>query len=238
MEDGVYRVVSGAICAGYVVEGGRVVSCAPVLRRRIDYWMTKGVRVDMVAREPDVVESRDVCRVLWFDPGGTTGWAAARLQKGRKVLECVRETMKVGQIKVGLGEPDESAGAWAMMELIAAINDDDDVLGPLDVVGVEDFRLFPGETHSPDQKGTTPMRIIAKVDMLFWMAEHDEAGSVRMDVLDPPRLVKQMPGERSIITDKRLKDWGLWRTEKRQGGGQHAMDALRHLIVFGRKGSW
>jgi hypothetical protein len=171
-------------------------------------------------------------RVLWFDPGGTTGWACARLERGQKVISAVKETMRVGQIKIGLGEPAESVGAWKMMELIGKINDTDDVLGPLDVVGLEDFRLFPDERHSPDMKGTTPMRLLAKVDQMFWLAQQD-ASREYIGVL--PRIEKQMPGERTLITDVLLKRWGLWRTEKRQGGGPHAMDALRHLIVFGRK---
>lgn len=177
-------------------------------------------------------------KVLWLDPGGTTGWACARLTRGVKVIDAVRETMQVGQVSCGLGEPMESAHAWELLSLIADINDHGD--DPLDVVGFEDFRLFPGQEHSPDMKGTLPMRLLAKIDMLWWMATDQDVGLDDYDLLPygpgaVPKLVKQMPGERSIVTDALLKRWGLWRTEKRQGGGQHAMDALRHLIVFGRK---
>lgn len=38
LADGLYRVSHGGVCAGFVVEGGAVVECAPVLRRRIDWW--------------------------------------------------------------------------------------------------------------------------------------------------------------------------------------------------------
>ena len=40
MRDGLYRVRTAYLCAGFVVEGGRVARCAPILRRRLDYWRT------------------------------------------------------------------------------------------------------------------------------------------------------------------------------------------------------
>jgi putative component of membrane protein insertase Oxa1/YidC/SpoIIIJ protein YidD len=39
MKDGLYRVCERGICAGFFVEKGRVVRCAPILRKRIDYWI-------------------------------------------------------------------------------------------------------------------------------------------------------------------------------------------------------
>jgi hypothetical protein len=45
MKDGLYRVATRYLCAGFVVQGGRVVECAPILNRRIAYWMTVAVRV-------------------------------------------------------------------------------------------------------------------------------------------------------------------------------------------------
>jgi hypothetical protein len=43
--DGLYRVVTSYLCAGFVVEGGRVTMCAPILRRKLAYWMTVARRV-------------------------------------------------------------------------------------------------------------------------------------------------------------------------------------------------
>lgn len=40
MQDGLYQVSYKGICAGFVVEGGRVTMCAPVLRRRLEYFKT------------------------------------------------------------------------------------------------------------------------------------------------------------------------------------------------------
>lgn len=45
MIDGLYRVTTKYLCAGFVVEGGRITMCAPILRRGIDYWRTVAVRV-------------------------------------------------------------------------------------------------------------------------------------------------------------------------------------------------
>lgn len=45
ISDGLYRVDYRGICAGFVVEGGRVVSCAPILRRRLSFWVKIARRV-------------------------------------------------------------------------------------------------------------------------------------------------------------------------------------------------
>jgi hypothetical protein len=38
--DGLYRVVTNRFVAGFVIRNGKVTQCAPILRRRIDYWKT------------------------------------------------------------------------------------------------------------------------------------------------------------------------------------------------------
>ena len=43
--DGLYRVTTSYLCAGFVVEHGRVTMCAPILRKKLSYWITKAVRV-------------------------------------------------------------------------------------------------------------------------------------------------------------------------------------------------
>lgn len=40
MKDGLYRVTTSYLCAGFVVEGGKVVRCAPILRKKLSYWKT------------------------------------------------------------------------------------------------------------------------------------------------------------------------------------------------------
>ena len=41
LEDGLYQVHAGTLCAGFVVQDGRVTDCAPILRRRLTYWMAR-----------------------------------------------------------------------------------------------------------------------------------------------------------------------------------------------------
>jgi hypothetical protein len=43
--DGLYRVENRYLCAGFVIEGGKVTRCAPILRRKLTYWMTVAERV-------------------------------------------------------------------------------------------------------------------------------------------------------------------------------------------------
>jgi len=45
MNDGLYQVTTQYLCAGFVVRGGRITDCAPVLRKRLAYWKTVAVRV-------------------------------------------------------------------------------------------------------------------------------------------------------------------------------------------------
>jgi hypothetical protein len=40
MTDGLYRVTTRYLCAGFVVSGGRVVACAPILRRKLVHWQS------------------------------------------------------------------------------------------------------------------------------------------------------------------------------------------------------
>ena len=45
MPDGLYRVTTRYLCAGFAIEHGRVVACAPILRRKLAYWMTQAERI-------------------------------------------------------------------------------------------------------------------------------------------------------------------------------------------------
>lgn len=43
MRDGLYRVCNRYLCAGFVIAKGKIVCCAPILRKKIEYWQTKAV---------------------------------------------------------------------------------------------------------------------------------------------------------------------------------------------------
>jgi hypothetical protein len=45
MPDGLYRVKAATFVAGFVVENGRVILCAPILRKKLKYWARFAVRV-------------------------------------------------------------------------------------------------------------------------------------------------------------------------------------------------
>ena len=38
MQDGIYQVDKYTICAGFVVKGGVVLVCAPVLQKKFTFW--------------------------------------------------------------------------------------------------------------------------------------------------------------------------------------------------------
>lgn len=172
-------------------------------------------------------------RVMAIDPGGTVGIVCALIDGGRDYVNSmtmIKATMTTKQ----LGTPQEDFAALRLFDEIVKWNPD--------VLVMEDFRLFPDVAHHLDPAGTLPDRYLARIDLLLHMWR--EYGivcapighvSTLMPQAESPRVMKQMPGERTVITDSWLRAEGLWRTEKRQGGGPHSMDALRHLVVFTRK---
>lgn len=51
MRDGLYRVTTAYLCAGYVVEWGQVTLCAPILRQKLPYWQSVAERVPETAQD-------------------------------------------------------------------------------------------------------------------------------------------------------------------------------------------
>jgi len=45
LTDGLYLVQTARFTAGFVIEGGKVVSCAPILHKRLAYWMAVAVKI-------------------------------------------------------------------------------------------------------------------------------------------------------------------------------------------------
>ena len=45
LRDGCYQVTTPYLCAGVVITGGRVTQCAPILQKRLPYWLTVAVRI-------------------------------------------------------------------------------------------------------------------------------------------------------------------------------------------------
>lgn len=40
MKDGLYRVVTNYFVAGFVIKDSKLYSCAPILRKKFNYWKT------------------------------------------------------------------------------------------------------------------------------------------------------------------------------------------------------
>lgn len=40
MKDGLYQVTTPYLCAGFVIQGSQVTQCAPILRKKLEYWKT------------------------------------------------------------------------------------------------------------------------------------------------------------------------------------------------------
>jgi hypothetical protein len=46
LPDGLYRVTTRYLCAGFIVKEGKITQCAPILRKKIEYWQTIAVKVE------------------------------------------------------------------------------------------------------------------------------------------------------------------------------------------------
>ena len=78
--DGLYQVKTSYLCAGLVIEGRKVVACAPILRKRLPYWLTKAKLVSTcgrtVAKADRLLPSKQAMRVRLPSgaPGDSFNW--------------------------------------------------------------------------------------------------------------------------------------------------------------------
>ena len=56
MSDGLYRVTTSHLCAGFVIERGKVTRCAPILKKRLAYWLTVAEFVGPVSPQLSLFE--------------------------------------------------------------------------------------------------------------------------------------------------------------------------------------
>ena len=45
LPDGLYKVTTKYLCAGFVVKSGQITDYAPILKNKLAYWQTVAVRV-------------------------------------------------------------------------------------------------------------------------------------------------------------------------------------------------
>ena len=183
-------------------------------------------------------------KVMAIDPGTTTGLVTAEVEPATW-RDDLKETMRPYHVKA----PSETLAVIAIWKLMIDFE-------PTHVV-MEDFVLLPpkamkGRQHSSDRRGLAPTRLLLGLDLMLMLEVDEKLDDERQYNLAlgdrrshahrglPVDWTRQMPGERSVITDDYLREQGLWRTPKKiegavTGDSNHAMDALRHLIVYMRK---
>jgi hypothetical protein len=66
MKDGLYLVDYKDICAGFVIENGKVTRCAPILRRNFEFWKSIAVRHKVKRKRQSLL--RDDYKVISADP--------------------------------------------------------------------------------------------------------------------------------------------------------------------------
>lgn len=153
-------------------------------------------------------------KLLWFDPGGTTGWSVmvvhpeALTDPTVRILENL-EYHVTGEIPgAGMADESEQLAISRVMDLISGWAGS--------AIGTESFRL---RQFTKDVELLTPVRLIGVMKYALW------AGGWGYLHEQPPSLAMK------TATDERLKDWGLY---NRSSGG-HARDADRHAITFLRR---
>lgn len=153
-------------------------------------------------------------KLLWFDPGGTTGWSVmivhpdALVERDVPILGNI-EYHQTGQIPgAGMGDESEQLAISRIMDLIS------NWAGS--AIGAESFRL---RQFTKDVELLTPVRLIAAMQYALW------AGGWGRLHQQPPEQAK------TTATDARMKAWGLYNMHS----GGHARDADRHAITFLRR---
>ncbi len=160
---------------------------------------------------PRLMESagEPLTTVIWFDQGGTTGWA---------VFNFWAEALTSAEYKILSNIHSWSAGEFfgneammtdEMMGLVLAWGDEA-------YVGYEDFIL---RTFTMGRELLSPVRIAARFEDRMYT-------SGRSRQLQAPQSSSLAMTK---VTDERLKRWGLWPPLR---GKEHARDAVRHVITF------
>ncbi len=85
-----------------------------------------------------------------------------------------------------------------------------------DILVIEDY-IIRLPIRSTERELLAPVRVLFGLELYF-------QGKIK--------IVRQMPSEMSVVTDTRLKVWGLW---KPGYGWKDARAATKHLIVYARK---
>lgn len=151
--------------------------------------------------------------VIWADPGVTTGWSVHRVPIRMLLDRGQVATLPVTWWRIGQFRSTDTSGAVdSYLDLCRGVWEkagEEDVV----VIGCEGFRL---RVLSTEESLLEPVRFLAV------LRDRLRGSGVGVEV--------QQPGERDIITDARLRLWGLWTP-----GMDHGRDAQKHGLAFLRK---
>mgnify|MGYP003514018621 FL=1 len=184
------------------------------------------------------MKNKDLCTVLAFDPGETTGWCVISVKPlwfngfhdyGGTPLEsfdlfrygqidCVSKDLDgwfgTAQKHAGINMAGENAGIEMMVGMACYAY-------PKSVVVVEDF--IPDMKRMDQARHTlSPVRITAGLS--FGMSQELSHGRLS----DERIFIQNRSLAKTTCTDDRLKRWGMYDSKS----GAHARDATRHAYYF------
>lgn len=168
------------------------------------------VRRKAPVRPGDMDLPSEVYTTIWFDQGGSTGWAVVSVWVEAVTLPEYSILKNIVAWSAGEFIGSEGSQTDQMMELVKAWEDN------ADSIGYEDFilrKLLGG------RELLSPVRIGARFEDRMYT-------SGRMGLLAPAQMASLAM---DTITDDRLKLWGFWPPLI---GQEHARDALRHCLTY------
>jgi len=168
------------------------------------------VRRKAPVRPGDMDLPSDVYTTIWFDQGGSTGWAVVSVWAEAVTLPEYSILRNIIAWSAGEFIGSEGSQTDQMMELVKAWEDN------ADSIGYEDFIL---RKFLPGRELLSPVRIGARFEDRMYT-------SGRMSLLAPCQLAALAM---KTISDERLKVWGFWPPLV---GQEHARDALRHCLTY------
>lgn len=178
----------------------------------------------------------DVCYVVAFDPGQTTGWCVMGVEKdvlygARHVNDKLHEQLEVfktGEITClgpqngwdSRGALSENNGVFRMADMATTYDKP--------AIVFEDFIIdFNQVTMS--RSALSPVTVMAKFEMYYQSHNYGNSDHPKYDIRAMDRIFRQNRSPvKTTCTDDRLKNWNLYD----RNSGPHARDAIRHAYYF------